>query len=247
MSIALAVILVCMAAGAGARIWLTTSRQFAVEHVALRGNRALDETAVREAMGIAGGENIFGLDMGDLERALRDNPWIREARVERRLPDRLQVELVERLPVAIAELGGLYLVDAEGCAFKRAAIERGEGDGLPVITGISRAAYTADTAAACARIRAALDGLALYTGTGQRPAIGEVHIEDQGGLTLYTRDAAMATRLGTGSRLQLLARLGAFDAAWGALSPDERRAAQVVHVNRDTTPQRVSVAFAHVR
>jgi hypothetical protein len=41
--------------------------------------------------------------------------------------------------------------------------------------------------------------------------------------------------------------MSAFDAAWNALSAEERLAARVVHVNRDTTPQRVSVAFAHVR
>ena len=51
---------------------------------------------------------------GTRERLLR-LPWIREARVSRRLPDTLVVEVIERVPVAVwQQQGRFHLVDAEG-------------------------------------------------------------------------------------------------------------------------------------
>ena len=80
-----------------------------------------------------------------------------------------------------------------------------------------------------------------------RRRIGEVNIDPLGGLTLSTHDHGVAIRIGLGSRQQLAQRLRAFDAAWTDLSEEERQTARVIHVNRDTTPTRVSVAFGHGR
>jgi len=242
--VGLAVVAVGGAAGIGARLWMTTSPRFAIESISVGGNRALDRQAVTRAMGLAGGENIFGVDLDQLERALEANPWVIEATVQRRLPDELRVDLVERAAVGVAEIGSLYLVDRDGCAFKVAAVDRGEGVGLPVVTGIERAAYTADVGRACTRIRTALDVHARYSAATARPPVGEINTSEHHGVTLYTRDGAIEIRLGKGTTSQLARRLTAFDAAWSALSAEERQTARVIHVNRDTTPQRVSVAFA---
>src|SRR5436190_403925 len=75
-----------------------------------------------------------------------------------RLPHTLVVELREHTAAAVAALGDgeLYLIDAGGRPFKRAAIDAGEVDRLPLVTGLDRAAFAADPAAAEATLRAAI-------------------------------------------------------------------------------------------
>ena len=43
---------------------------------------------------------------------------------------------------------------------------------------------------------------------------------------------------------RLTAKLATFDAAWAALSPDERHQARAIHLDHDTRPDHVTVDFA---
>jgi cell division protein FtsQ len=67
------------------------------------------------------------------ERLLRFG-WIREARVSRRLPDTLVVEIVERRPAAIWQRNrNLSLVDAEGVVLEEVRIQ--DMPNLPLVVG----------------------------------------------------------------------------------------------------------------
>jgi cell division protein FtsQ len=60
--------------------------------------------------------------------------WIKDARVARRLPDTLAVEIIERTPTAIWQRNGKYsLIDAEGIVLQN--IHPGEGGDLPMLNG----------------------------------------------------------------------------------------------------------------
>ena len=62
--------------------------------------------------------------------------WIKEARVHRRLPDTLVVDVIERIPAAIWQHGGqLHLVDAEGVVLEPVRIEAMPE--LPLVIGRS--------------------------------------------------------------------------------------------------------------
>lgn len=66
------------------------------------------------------------------ERLLRFG-WVKEARVHRRLPDTLVVDIVERVPAAVWQhQGRLQLVDAEGVVLEPVADAMPD---LPVVTG----------------------------------------------------------------------------------------------------------------
>ena len=66
----------------------------------------------------------------------------------------------------------------------------------------------------------------------------------QHGATLFTYDDAVAVRVGDAAGLELTTRLRRFDAAWAAMSADERRRARAVHVDSDTRSDLVTVSFA---
>jgi len=223
--------------------WLTTSDRFAVETIEVHGAERLSADRVRALSGLDLGDNVFLVDLAGVERSLENEPWIASATATRELPDRIIVEITERTPAALVELGGLYLADADGLAFKRAAIERGEGQGLTVITGIARDDYLADEPAAQATIRAAHEAATAYTRGEGRPGLGEIHVDSRQGLTLVTYDTALSLHLGKTSNGALPLRLAAFDAAWSALDEQERAQASVIFMDNETNPDRITVRF----
>ena len=93
----------------------------------------------------------------------------------------------------------------------------------------------------CIVIESALGALDTWRGEGARPAIGEVHVDPHGALTLHTYDEATAIQLGVIDS-GLAARMRTFDAAWAELSDTERARARAIHL--DTRPDHVTVAFA---
>jgi cell division protein FtsQ len=85
-----------------------------VTKVEVRGGHFLSEGEVRELIGPAVGENILGLDIEGLKARLRASPWVADATVSRTLPDTLKVAITERVPLALAEIDRLYLMDGDG-------------------------------------------------------------------------------------------------------------------------------------
>jgi len=240
--IALAAIGLVVTAGVFGYRWVTTTPRFAVAAIDIRGEHVLDDDAVRARLPFAAGENIFGVDTGAAERALLAEPWIARASIRRKLPRTIVVDIVERKPAAVVSSEGLYLADAEGRPFKRAELARGEGDGLPVISGIPRALFTAAPAQASAQVKRGLAVLAAWSAGDHRPRAGEIQVAD-GGTTVYTYDDAIAVRVGATEPAHLAAHLARFDAVWAALSPDERRNLRAMRVDNDTRTDLVTVSF----
>ncbi len=241
---ALATVAVLATIGGGLALghhFLTTSPRFAIAHIEVRGSTVLSADEVRALLPISRGDNVFRVSTGAAEGTLRALPWVAAAAVRRELPHRIVVELRERTPAAVVAADDLYLVDAGGHPFKRAAIERGEGQGLPVVSGVSRELYASAPDEAAARVRRGLAVLAAWTAI-PRPAAGEVAVDGRGA-TVFTYDAAIAIRLGAAEGAVLAARLARFDATWSALSPDERARARAIHVDNDTRTDLVTVSF----
>lgn len=88
---------------------------FTLKHVETRGNHRVSTQAIYD---IAFDQQSAAMPLVDLDgtRArLLQLPWIREARVSRRLPDTIVVDVIERVPVAVWQQNGRFsLIDAEG-------------------------------------------------------------------------------------------------------------------------------------
>lgn len=239
---AVAVLVAVGAAGGGVwagHRWITTSPRFAIAEITISGTHHVDPEALRAALPIHVGDNVF-VGLAAVARAAHDDPWIAAAEVHRILPHTIAIEIREHTAAAVVELGELYLADASGRPFKRAALETGEGEGLPIITGVGRASYAANPEAAAATVQGAI---AAFDGwrTADRPAIGEVHVDPHGAVTLHTYEQAIAIQLGAvGAGLG--ARMTTFDAAWAGLSDAERAGARAIHLG--ARPDHVTVAFA---
>lgn len=224
----------------GTGVWLgyrflTTSERFAIVEIRIDGEHHLTEDQIRGALPVKVGDNVFATDLDTVTSKLRSTPWIASASARRVLPDTLVVEIREHAPTAVVDLGGLYLVDPTGHPFKRAQLDHGDGDGLPVITGISRASYEADPAGTAQTITTALAALSAWIEDPSRPAIGEIYIDAHRALTLRTYDHATAIQLGPLASLpQIAARMATFDAVWADLSHSERERASALHLDART-------------
>jgi cell division protein FtsQ len=120
--------------------WTAWQRVFASERLRVgrlevRGSHFLSEGEVRELIGPAVGENILALDIEGLKARLRASPWVADATVTRALPDTLRVDIRERVPLAIAELDRLYLMDADGGLIDIYGPRTGAFD-LPIVRGL---------------------------------------------------------------------------------------------------------------
>jgi cell division protein FtsQ len=237
----IAVVALGVAAGTvwGCYRWVTTSPRFAIAAIEIRGNTHVPDGELRARVPLRLGDNVFA-DLAAVARAARSHPWVASAEVHRILPNTITIDIREHVAAAVLELGDRYLVDATGLPFKRA--EDGEGEGLPTITGLERAPYVAEPAAAAATVRAALDAFARWR-SSDRPAIDEIHVDPHGALTLHTTAQASRIAIQLGALDDALAaRIRAFDAAWAGLGDAERARARAIHVG--ARPDHATVAFA---
>jgi cell division protein FtsQ len=165
------------------------SDRLKVARVEVRGSRFLSEGEVRELLGPAVGENILGLDIQALKARLRASAWVADATVTRTLPDTLRVEVVERAPLALAEVERLYLMDGDGVLIDMYGPRTAAFD-LPIVRGLARADVEAR------RDRAQRAG-ALLRDLGELAAeVSEVEVESTGDLKVVLRGAGEILRLG---------------------------------------------------
>jgi cell division protein FtsQ len=156
------------------------SEHLVVARVEVQGSHFLSEGEVRELLGPAVGENILSLDIAALKARLRSSPWVADATVTRTLPDTVRVDIRERVPLALAEVDRLYLMDGDGALVDIYGPRTGVFD-LPIVRGL----LGADDAAR--RDRARLAGALLSDLAELGQEISEVFVEPSGDLRVVLR------------------------------------------------------------
>jgi len=110
---------------------------FQLKHVTVRGCKRISEEEIKDLAGISLPLNILTANLEKMERAIEENPWVRNASVGREFPDRLVIEVTERDAVALLKKGSdLYVVDRDGVVFKK--FEAVDSADVPVLTGFYR-------------------------------------------------------------------------------------------------------------
>lgn len=94
----------------------TASQFFILRNVDVRGTaRTPKEDIVRVVSAAVEKTGVWNSDLVDMKLKIEKFPFIRSASISRQLPSGIRVDVVERVPAAIAKLtSGNYLVDTEG-------------------------------------------------------------------------------------------------------------------------------------
>ena len=143
-------------AGLGYAGWRAVihSPYFLVRVVDVEPTAHLDRERIVGLVGLDRPTSILEFDEVAATEALRAERWVAVARVNKTLPEQVDITIEERTAAGVVVLEELFLVGDDGHPFVKPSA--GEAHGLPLITGLSRADWSADPDAAASRIRAAL-------------------------------------------------------------------------------------------
>ncbi|HEY1679696.1 MAG TPA: FtsQ-type POTRA domain-containing protein [Candidatus Sulfotelmatobacter sp.] len=114
------VAVLCVAVVATAAIYRYGERSWrfridSSDDIDVAGMQNVTKAQIMEVMGADIGRNIFFVPLSQQKAQLEQIPWVESASVMRFVPNRLQVEIHERTPVAFARVGPrIFLIDAGG-------------------------------------------------------------------------------------------------------------------------------------
>lgn len=220
--------------------YLRHSPYFTVSTVEVYGVKQTPWTEIQQIIKTQEGQNIFAVEGNTLVATLQKHPWIKEATVRRRMPNKLTINIVEREAEAVLLLGYLYLVSTDGDLFKQATTA--EADGRVVITGLSRADYLSNPEHGRKQVKKALQVLHQYREVSSRPALSEINLGSRGEVTLHLRQGGVALRLPPSSKVDDL-RLARLDAVWAALGPQASRV-RAIYMDNTVRPDRLTVRMS---
>jgi cell division protein FtsQ len=210
---------------------------FLIQEIIIEGNDQVEDIEIRRAAQLQIGSNIFEISSEEARNRLLRHPWIDEAKVVRKLPGRIRIEVVERTPVALVALDQLYLVSREGVVFKRLGVD--DPVDLPVITGIESEQFYDDLDYRTAVLLRSMALLQDYEGAGlsEREPVSEIHFEGANGIEIFVGKDGMNVRLGNGQHRQKLRR---FRQVLERLAREKTRPSYV-YLDNVRSPERVTV------
>ena len=117
--------------------YLLVSPEMALIHsdqVQVTGNQYVPKGRVLEVFSADRNRSVLRIALNERRRQLETIPWVEQATVRRALPNRIEVEIIERTPIAFLREGSdLALVDVHGVILDRPLKANFH---FPVITGI---------------------------------------------------------------------------------------------------------------
>lgn len=180
---------------------LLRSPVFEVREVTVTGNRYMPAEKIISVSGIVTGENIFKINLQQAAGRVEIIPMLKSVEMDRELPSRVVIRVVERSPLALLPAGeGFIQVDADGVYLQKGSPS---DRNLPVITGVK-----AGVPPPGQPVRA--DGLTGSIKVIREmpadliPELSEVNIDPQGNVIIYTMDGVQC-RMG---RIEEMAEKG---------------------------------------
>jgi cell division protein FtsQ len=140
---------------------------FGLRQVSITGYRFTADGDIYEAIDLEHARTFLSFDSRAAQRRIEALPWVDTASIERILPDRLEVRITERTPIAVWQRAeGFFLIDATGRVL--AAVPSNRLPPLPRVAGEGAAEATAALLRVLAAHPAVLNELTLAERVGAR-------------------------------------------------------------------------------
>jgi cell division septal protein FtsQ len=137
--IVLQIITIIMIAAGGLLAWkgyqtLLHAEMFQIAGVDVKGVQHISEADLRKIASVFTGQNIFRVDLETPVRRAGANPWVKDVRIHRRLPNRISMVVTERVAFAQLHTGaGKYVMDNDGVVIDRIVKKNASEWQLPVV------------------------------------------------------------------------------------------------------------------
>lgn len=106
----------------------------AADDIRVNGLTHHDPELLLHALNLKPGDSLIGFDAGQARRMLEGMDWVAQASVQRKYPNILEINVVERVPFAIWQRGSsYYLIDKAGIAM--GGLELISQSHFPLVTG----------------------------------------------------------------------------------------------------------------
>ena len=195
--------------------WLKTRGTFLVKEIVVEGNYRCRRDEIIKSLGLKSRQLTFAFSLSKAQARIEDLPFVEQATIHRRLPNRLQVVIKERQPKALLYLDKLYMVDAEGVVI--GPVPAGENLDFPVISGVSLSEWRQRPQVWHRLLKKAVSLILVWEERGQKwsEKVAQVVLDEVCGVTLFTTGTGWELQLGQenyGERLgrwrQVLENLG---------------------------------------
>jgi len=200
---AAALVFACVAGGFGAELYQYGERnwRFRIESsddIEVNGTHNVPRAQIMEVMGGDIGRNIFFIPLSERKAQLEKIPWVESASVMRFVPNRLQIDIRERTPIAFARVGSrIALIDAGGTLMELPTTGK-QKFSFPVIVGMN-AGEPLSTRSARMKIYNQLLRELDADGGHYSQELSEVDISDQDDVKVLANDPAGAVLIHLGS------------------------------------------------
>jgi len=182
------------------RSYLLRAPKFAIGIKEIQGLRHLSEGQVLLKLKEIEEQDrsLFALDLDALRRSVERLPWVKAATVRRVWPDRLMIQVTERVPIAFVKVDdSTQMVDEEGVLLES------KGEGLPnfdfpVLMGLESGFETE----LLMRNRKRIELYRRLTrelddnGAGLSHDLSEVHLQDAGSVSIVLNDDTVLVHIG---------------------------------------------------
>jgi cell division protein FtsQ len=192
----------------GANAWKSNLR---VKQIKIEGNRIVGMNEILQLTQIQNGSLLYQVDLTAIQHNVMSHYYIKDAIVERNLPNAIHIQIVERIPIAMLNGAEPRYVDDEGTVLPRTVVRKLFD--LPMISG-----FTANEQLVLGSqltqpdMREVLQLLFVLKAMN-RPMyhnISEVQIRNGGDIILYSAEGGLPIIFGYGDLPTKLARLEVF-------------------------------------
>ena len=193
----------CVASVAGSAMYQYGERnwRFRIESsddIEISGTHSVPRSQIMEVLGGDIGRNIFFIPLSERKAQLERIPWVESASVMRFVPNRLQVEIHERVPIAFARVGSrISLIDSGGTLMELPGAGK-QKYSFPVVVGMNPG-EPLSTRAARMKIYNQLIRDLEADGAHYSQDLSEVDISDQDDVKVLANDTAGAVLVHLGS------------------------------------------------
>jgi cell division protein FtsQ len=199
-------LVICLAFGANA--WKSSLK---INQIKIDGNRIVNTNEIIQLTQVQMGALLYKADLTAIQRNVMSHHYIKDAVVERNLPNSINIQIVERVPIAMVNLSELLYLDEDGVVLPKTVSYKIFD--LPMISGISASELfvLGSTITQPDEIEA-LQLLAVLR-TVNRPLyhnISEIHVRNGGDIVLYSAEGGVPIIFGRGDLPEKLIRLEIF-------------------------------------
>lgn len=115
--------------------FLLTSSLFNIKTINVSGNMRVSQQEIIRLSGLNYQQNIFRINTKETMKGIFQNPYVKKIKIGRALPNVINIDIIERVPIVLVPYVGSYLyVDQEGIVLEiNSSIKDFK---LPVVTGL---------------------------------------------------------------------------------------------------------------